>query len=129
MIFTATTQGIKVSVTSEYQAEYSNPFKAHYVFTYRIKIENQSDFTIQLRRRRWFIFDSCGTTTEIEGQGVIGQEPVLAPGQSHQYVSGCHLQSDIGKMKGTYIMERLIDRSEFRVMIPSFTMVVPYRLN
>ena len=129
MVFTATTQGIKVSVTSEYQAEYSNPLKAHYVFTYRIVIENQSDFTIQLRRRRWFIFDSCGTTTEIEGQGVVGQEPVLAPGQSHQYVSGCHLQSDIGKMKGTYVMERLIDRSEFRVMIPSFTMVVPYRLN
>jgi ApaG protein len=129
MVFTAITQGIKVSVTSEYQAEYSNPLKAHYVFTYRIVIENQSDFTIQLRRRRWFIFDSCGTTTEIEGQGVIGQEPVLAPGQSHQYVSGCHLQSDIGKMKGTYVMERLIDRSEFSVMIPSFTMVVPYRLN
>lgn len=126
---TAVTEGIKVSVKTEYQQEYSSPLQAHYVFTYRIKIENASDNTIQLLRRHWFIYDANGTVRETEGEGVIGQQPVLEPGESHEYVSGCNLRSSMGKMVGTYLIERIIDGKQIRVAIPEFTMIVPYKLN
>ena len=123
------TQGVKVSVETEYQPSYSSPSQYHYVFTYRITIENQSDFTIQLMRRQWFIHDAGFQPREVEGEGVVGQQPVLEPGQSHQYVSGCNLKSGIGKMVGTYQMERIVDGTSFRVNIPEFIMVAPLRLN
>jgi ApaG protein len=123
------TQGVKVSVETEYQPSYSSPSQYHYVFTYRITIENQSDFTIQLMRRQWFIHDAGFQPREVEGEGVVGQQPVLEPGQSHQYVSGCNLKSGIGKMVGTYLMERIVDGTSFRVNIPEFIMVAPIRLN
>jgi ApaG protein len=123
------TQGVKVSVETEYQPSYSSPSQYHYVFTYRITIENQSDFTIQLMRRQWYIHDAGFQPREVEGEGVVGQQPVLEPGQSHQYVSGCNLKSGIGKMVGTYLMERIVDGTSFHVNIPEFTMVAPLRLN
>ncbi len=126
---TAVTEGIKVSVKTDYQQEYSSPLQAHYVFTYRIKIENASENTIQLLRRHWLIYDSNGTVREVEGEGVIGQQPVLEPGEVHEYVSGCNLRSSMGKMVGTYLIERIIDGKQIRVTIPEFTMVVPYKLN
>lgn len=123
------TQGIKVTVETEYQPSYSSPSQYHYVFTYRITIENQSEFTIQLMRRHWHIFDAGFTAREVEGEGVVGQQPVIEPGQSHQYVSGCNLKSGIGKMLGTYLMERVVDGAQFQVDIPAFSMVAPIRLN
>jgi ApaG protein len=126
---TQTTQGIRVSVVTEYQPAYSSPSQHHYVFTYRITIENQSDFTIQLLRRHWHVFDAGFMKREVEGEGVVGQQPILEPGQSHQYVSGCNLKSGIGKMEGTYLMERIVDGSRFTVNIPSFSLVAPFRLN
>lgn len=126
---TEITQGIKVSVETEYQPSYSSPSQYHYVFTYRITIENQSDFTIQLLRRHWHIYDAGFSVREVEGEGVVGQQPVLEPGQSHQYVSGCNLKSGIGKMAGTYLMERIVDGARFSVTIPAFTLITPLRLN
>lgn len=126
---TEVTQGVKVTVETEYQPSYSSPSQYHYVFTYRITIENQSDFTIQLKRRHWHIHDAAFTTREVEGEGVVGQQPVLEPGQAHQYVSGCNLKSGVGKMLGTYLMERVVDGATFQVTIPEFTMVAPLRLN
>ncbi len=123
------TQGVKVSVETEYQPTYSSPSQFHYVFTYRITIENQSEFTIQLLRRHWHIYDAGFTPREVEGEGVVGQQPVLEPGQNHQYVSGCNLKSGIGKMVGTYQMERIVDGVKFEVVVPEFTMVAPLRLN
>ncbi len=123
------TQGVKVSVETEYQPSYSSPSQYHYVFTYRITIENKSEFTIQLLRRHWHIFDAGFLSREVEGEGVVGQQPVLEPGQSHQYVSGCNLKSGIGKMVGTYQMERIVDGVKFEVVVPEFTMVAPLRLN
>jgi len=123
------TQGVKVSVETEYQPSYSSPSQYHYVFTYRITIENKSEFTIQLLRRHWHIFDAGFQSREVEGEGVVGQQPVLEPGQSHQYVSGCNLKSGIGKMVGTYQMERIVDGVKFEVVVPEFTMVAPLRLN
>jgi ApaG protein len=126
---TATTEGITISVSSHYQPQYSNPIQAHFVFTYRISIENRSPYTIQLMRRHWLIYDANGTIREVEGEGVVGQQPTLEPGQIHEYMSGCNLQTSIGKMEGTYLMERVVDGRQFRVAIPEFTMIASYRLN
>jgi ApaG protein len=126
---TEITQGIKVSVETEYQPGYSSPSQHHYVFTYRITIENQSEYTIQLLRRHWHINDAGFMSREVEGEGIVGQQPILEPGQSHQYVSGCNLKSGIGKMHGTYLMERIMDGTKVQVNIPAFTMIAPLRLN
>lgn len=126
---TAITQGVKISVDTVYQDEYSNPDKEHFMFAYQITIENLSDYAIQLMRRQWFIFDSNGTQKEVEGEGVVGLQPVIEPGESHSYVSGCSLTTDIGSMSGTYLMNRLIDGTDFTVDIPEFHLIVPYRLN
>jgi len=129
MIVTAITEGVQVSVETNYQPEYSSPTQLHYVFTYRITIENHSNYTVKLLRRHWFIHDANNTIREVEGEGVVGQQPILEPGQVHQYVSGCNLRSGLGKMHGTYMMEKVVDGSQFEVIIPEFTMVVPYLLN
>ncbi|MEO1049484.1 MAG: Co2+/Mg2+ efflux protein ApaG [Bacteroidota bacterium] len=126
---TEITQGIKVSVETEYQPSYSSPSQYHYVFTYRITIENQSEYTIKLLRRHWYIHDANTARREVEGEGVVGQQPVMEPGQSHQYVSGCNLKSGVGKMLGTYLMERIVDGKNFEVKIPEFTMIVPFKNN
>ena len=101
----------------------------HYVFTYKVTIVNESDQTIQLLRRHWHIRDANQEPYEVEGEGVVGQQPVLEPGQSHNYVSGCNLKSGLGKMYGSYLMERIMDGKKFMVEIPEFSMVVPFRLN
>jgi ApaG protein len=126
---TTTTQGVKVTVTTNYLPDYSSPGQQHYVFAYKINIENNSEFTVKLLRRHWFIHDSNGIVREVEGEGVVGQQPVLEPGESHEYVSGCNLKTGIGKMRGTYLMERLVDGKQFQVIIPEFVLIVPYKLN
>ncbi|NIK73911.1 ApaG protein [Thermonema lapsum] len=126
---TQVTEGVRVSVLTEYQPDYSSPLHAHYVFVYRIIIENQSPYTIQLMRRHWFVFDSNWMIKEVEGTGVRGKQLIIEPGQKHEYVSGCNLRTDIGKMYGYYLMRRLLDGKEFHVQIPQFTLITPYRLN
>ncbi|MDB5261307.1 MAG: Co2+/Mg2+ efflux protein ApaG [Adhaeribacter sp.] len=126
---TTTTQGVKVTVTTNYLPDYSSPGQQHFVFAYKIFIQNNSEFTVKLLRRHWFIHDSNGVVREVEGEGVVGQQPVLEPGESHEYVSGCNLKSGIGKMRGTYLMERLVDGKQFNVIIPEFVLIVPYQLN
>jgi ApaG protein len=126
---TEITEGVKVSVATSYQPEYSSPVQSHYVFTYKILIENHSQYTIQLLKRHWYIFDANGVVREVEGDGVVGQQPILEPGEIHEYVSGCNLKTELGKMKGTYLMERVVDGKHFDVNIPQFVMTVPYKLN
>ncbi len=126
---TEITSGVKVSVETEYQSEYSSPSQYHYVFTYQVTIENNSDNTLKLLRRHWYIHDLTSSIREVEGEGVVGQQPVLEPGQVHQYVSGCNLRSGIGKMSGTYLMEKLVDGKKLDILIPEFTMVVPFKMN
>ncbi len=126
---TAITQDVKISVETIYQDEHSNPANEHYMFAYRIEIENLSDYSIQLMRRRWFIFDSNGSVREVEGEGVVGIQPVIEPGKNYAYVSGCNLKTDIGSMKGHYTMTRLVDDTPFMVDIPEFQLIVPYKLN
>lgn len=125
----AVTKDIKVSVETFYQDSASQPDSGHYVFAYRICIENNSENTIKLLRRHWHIVDMNGSHREVEGEGVVGVQPVLEPDQKHEYVSGCNLASELGKMYGTYLMEKQMDGSTFTVDIPEFVMIAPYRLN
>lgn len=126
---TATTLGVRISVDTIYQDQHSNPAAEHFMFAYRINIENKTDYTIQLMRRQWFIFDSNGTMREVEGEGVVGEQPVLEPGETFVYVSGCNLKTDIGSMHGHYMMHRQFDDTDFVVEIPRFELIVPFRLN
>ncbi|RNL50647.1 Co2+/Mg2+ efflux protein ApaG [Pedobacter jejuensis] len=126
---TAITDGVKVSVETIYQPEYSNPANEHFMFAYRIEISNLSDYQVQLMRRQWVIFDSNSSRREVDGEGVVGVQPIINPGESHVYVSGCNLKTDIGSMKGTYLMKRLVDEGEFEVDIPEFQLIAPYKLN
>ena len=128
-MYNAITNDIKVIVESFYQDSASYPDAMHFVFAYRITIENHSEHTIKLLRRHWYIIDGDGSKSEVEGEGVIGQQPVLEPEQSHQYVSGCNLHTEMGKMFGTYLMEKLSDGTTFEVEIPEFLMIAPYRYN
>lgn len=128
-MITATTKGVKVTVETEYMPEYSSPAQYHFVFTYRITIENVSDHTVQLVARHWDIRDSTHPKKEVDGDGVVGKQPILEPGEIHQYVSGCNLKSGLGRMSGFYVMERVMDGKTFHVNIPAFTMVVPFKLN
>jgi ApaG protein len=119
----AITEGIKVIVETTYQAEFSSPHQHHFVFTYKVKIENNSSHTIQLLRRKWEIFDAGDKTKLVEGDGVVGQQPILEPGNVHEYVSGCNLKSGLGKMRGSYIMEKLFDGRLIEVKIPEFQLI------
>ena len=126
---TQTTQGVKISVESFFQQDYSNPLNWEYMFAYRITIENTSSHTIKLLKRHWNIFDSIGEFKEVEGVGVVGKQPTLKPGEQHQYVSGCSLKSEIGRMHGEYLMQRIEDGKLFKVSIPEFELVAPLKLN
>lgn len=126
---TSITQDIKVSVETMYQAMYSKPLDNEYIHAYRVTIENLSGETVQLLRRHWYIWDSNGIIREVEGEGVIGEQPVLNPADVHQYVSGCPLKTDIGKMYGTYTMQRSSDGTLFKVNIPSFNLIPPFKNN
>lgn len=126
---TKVTQGIKVSVETNYQETYSDPSKQYYLFTYRIRIENKSDYDVQLLRRNWNIFDSIAEKRDVEGAGVVGQQPVLRPGEVYEYESACNLKSEFGRMNGHYTFERVADCKKFNVSVPEFIMQVPHRLN
>src|SRR5579871_1842663 len=119
-------EGVEVSVETFFQPNHSNVVKGEYMFAYRITIENQNDFPVRLRRRHWYIFDSNGENREVDGEGVIGVQPLINSGEKYQYVSGCSLNSEMGKMWGTYQMENSTNNKPFEVHIPAFEMMVPF---
>ena len=122
-------EGVKVSVETFYQPDYSNPTSSEFMFAYRITIENNNTFPVKLLRRHWYIFDSDSTHREVEGEGVIGNQPEINSGEKYQYISGCNLRTELGKMHGTYFMENLLNKKTFYVNIPAFEMTVPFKLN
>ena len=122
-------EGVKISVETFYQPEYSNPTTSEFMFAYRITVENHNSFPIQLLRRHWYIFDSNSDYREVEGEGVVGVQPKIPSGQSYQYISGCNLRSEMGKMHGVYFMENTETRQSFLVNIPAFELLVPFKLN
>ncbi len=122
-------EGIKISVETYYQPDYSNPVNSEFMFAYKIIIENSNNFSVKLLNRHWFIYDSNGSVREVEGEGVVGVQPVISPGENYQYISGCNLRTEIGKMNGTYLMQNISTKKTFTVIIPSFYMSTPFKLN
>jgi len=112
-----------------YQPDYSNPIQSEFMFAYRISLENHNLFPVKLHRRHWHIFDSNGSYREVEGEGVVGRQPVIQPNERYQYVSGCNLRTEMGRMDGIYQMENLHNKSFFEVKIPAFEMMVPFKGN
>lgn len=126
---TAITQGIQVTVEVTYQAEFSNPHQHHFVFTYKVTIENKSQHTYQLLSRRWEIVDAAEEVKIIVGEGVVGKQPILEPGEKHSYVSGCNLISGLGKMSGSYTMEKLFDGKQMDIKVPEFQLIANFLQN
>ena len=120
---------VEVSSVVRYLPENSNAMLNSYFFMYTISIENKSNEPVQLISRHWDIFDSNGEKKVVEGNGVVGDQPVIQPGEKFQYTSGCSLSTDIGKMSGYYNMIRLSDVKKIIVPIPEFYLSIPYRWN
>jgi len=125
---TAVTRDIRITVETGYQEDVSGKHEQH-VYAYRITIENHSHRQVRLLRRHWFIIDSTHPKQEVEGEGVVGLQPIINPGKLHQYVSGCSLNSEFGKMYGEYLMEYTDNGQRFPVTIPEFYLISPYRNN
>lgn len=125
------TQGVSITVETFYQPDQSDPLKNEYLHAYRITIENLSATPVQLISRHWFIADSYhgSKLREVQGDGVVGEQPILQPGESYQYISAANLNSDIGKMYGTYEMENLFNKSRFTVNIPEFMLEAAFKGN
>lgn len=123
------TKSIKVGVEVFYQELESKPQYNQFLFSYRVVIENLGTETVQLLRRHWYIVDSSGRKKEVEGEGVIGKQPVLVPGQIYSYGSWCPIPSPIGKMWGSFQMKNTDTNEFFDVLVPLFQMIVPYKLN
>lgn len=123
------TNGIKISVISNFEGTTYRNYKLYFGFSYQVSIENQSNDTVQLLERHWKIFDSLNNIEIVEGSGVIGQKPVLKPSQVHTYKSNCFLTSSIGAMKGYYKMINFTSSKTFKVFIPTFQLMVPNTSN
>lgn len=123
------TEGVSITVESFYQPAQSNPLGSEYLFAYRITIENFSSMPVKLLRRHWYIVETNGVTREVEGEGVVGQQPIIEPGGNYQYVSAASLRTDIGKMYGSYQMQNLYNNRIIDVAIPEFQLIAPFKLN
>ncbi|MGY5351904.1 Co2+/Mg2+ efflux protein ApaG [Wenyingzhuangia sp. IMCC45533] len=125
----ATTHGIKVSVNSVFCGVQERSQQKHYLFDYYISVENLSASTVQLHSRHWEIYDSLNHTEIVEGEGVIGIQPILKSGEKHSYKSHCILLSNCGSMKGHYNMLDLDKSINFKVKIPKFQLQTESILN
>jgi len=128
-MFTQVTKGIKVSVQTTFEGTFFKNYKMHYAFGYTITIENLGRDIVQLTARHWDVFDALKDIETIDGEGVIGRKPVIKPGKSHTYSSGCLLASPIGAMHGYYNMVNLATTQEFEVEIPAFKFAAPFAIN
>ena len=120
----ATTNGITVRVSPNFLVEQSAPAQGRWFWSYHIRIENVGDAPVQLMTRHWRITDGRGTISHVDGDGVVGEQPLLRPGESHDYVSGCPLPTPSGSMEGKYRFVRE-DGSTFLAEVPRFTLVAP----
>lgn len=125
-MYSQITRSIKVVVKPTYLEDQSSPSDNHYVWAYHVRIENQGEETVQLRRRHWKITDAMGRMQEVRGAGVVGEQPVLKPGASFEYTSGTPLPTPSGIMVGSYEMETNAGTS-FDVAIPAFSLDSPHQ--
>jgi ApaG protein len=124
----ATTHGVRIEVESAYVPERSAPEQDYYFFAYRVRISNVGEETVQLLSRHWVITDGDSKIEEVRGPGVIGEQPVLEPGQAHEYTSACPLRTQVGTMHGSYQMVSASGES-FDAQIAPFTLALPNVLN
>ena len=124
----AVTNDIRVEVLARYSPENSRPQQDAWVFQYTVRITNQGTETVQLISRHWIITDALEHIEEVQGPGVVGEQPVLAPGESFKYSSWCPLKTPVGMMHGTYQMVR-IGGSQFDIQIAPFGLKAPYTVN
>jgi ApaG protein len=124
----AVTNNIRVEVESQYAPEHSQPFQNHWFFYYTVRITNEGEEKVQLLSRHWIITDDSGHTEEVKGPGVVGEQPVLGPGETFQYTSGCPLKTSTGIMHGTYSMVTG-DGDHFDVEIAAFALHEPYTVH
>jgi ApaG protein len=122
-IFYRSTDGMRITVRPSFVPEHSDPMEPRYVFAYHVRIENTCDRTAQLLWRHWYIHDVVAGDSEVEGEGVVGEQPVIAPGEAHEYESFCVLRGPLGHMDGYYEFRRP-DRTSFRADIPRFPLAV-----
>jgi ApaG protein len=118
----AVSDGVRVSVKAQYSAQHSNPAQSRWFFLYQIQIRNEAEQTVQLTDRHWIITDGQGKVEEVQGEGVVGEKPVIEPGQVFQYTSGCPLETPMGHMRGTYRMV-WADGSVFDAVIAEFELI------
>jgi len=124
--FCATTAGITVTVRVYFLAEQSRARTGHFVWAYRINIVNKSDIIVQLLKRTWHITDSTGRTQVVHGEGVVGEQPVLAPGEAFEYSSGTPLPTPSGFMTGWYHMQAVRTGELFDIAVPAFSLDSPF---
>ena len=124
-MYQAVTRAIAVDVTPVFLEDESDPEDHHYVWAYQVKITNNGSDTVQLLSRHWMITDAIGHRQDVQGEGVIGEQPVLDPGEEFEYTSGCPLNTASGIMVGTYLMENEEGES-FDIAIPAFSLDSPY---
>jgi ApaG protein len=123
-----TTEGVRIDVTSWYAPERSSPVRNLWFFVYSIRIENTGRAPVTLRRRHWIITNAEGEVQEVEGEGVVGEQPTLTPGEVFEYTSACTLSTPFGTMRGTYRMERE-NLENFEATIPMFRLAQPHAVN
>ncbi len=123
------TSGIKISVETNFEGTFYKNYKIHFAFGYQVTIENQSKDSVQLTSRFWNIKDALKDTEIVQGEGVIGKKPILKPGETHTYSSGCLLSAPFGSMSGYYNMVNFTTSKKFKVAIPSFKLSAPFALN
>ena len=128
MITLSNNYDLNVGVKTEFLAEQSDPSRNRYVFAYKITITNSGIQSAQLMSRKWIITDGDGKIQEVSGEGIVGQQPIIEPGQQHQYTSGTVLETKVGSMSGFYNMVAA-DGHEFSAPIPSFTLSYPNALH
>ena len=126
--YAETTSAITITVEPFYLDEQSEPSEGHFVWAYHVRIENNGDKTVQLMTRYWRITDSLGHVQEVRGEGVIGEQPHIAPGQTFSYTSGAILETEVGSMRGSYQMIGE-DGTHFDAEIPMFPLAVPHALH
>jgi ApaG protein len=126
---TQITRGIKITAVTSFEGTYFKNQQLQYAFSYQITIENNSKDAVQLITRHWEISDSLKDVEVVEGEGVIGKKPVLRPGDSYTYNSGCLLSSSFGAMQGYFNMINYTSTRNFRVIVPTFRFSAPFALN
>ena len=124
----AVTHGVRVAVRAEYAPDRSRPADRQWFFFYTITISNESPETVQLISRHWIITNAEGEVQNVQGDGVVGEQPVLAPGESFTYTSFCQLETSFGRMEGTYQM-RSPSGESFDIVIAAFTLSEPYTVH